>query len=51
MTELFVLAVIWGGVLWYIARTPTEKMQMTWLVLIALIFLSPIIAMLWPKFR
>jgi hypothetical protein len=51
MFELVLLAGVWAGVLWYIARTPTEKMQMTWLVLVALVFLSPIIAFVWPMFR
>jgi hypothetical protein len=48
MFELVLLAGVWAGVLWYIARTPTEKMQMTWLVLVVL---SPIIAFIWPMFR
>jgi hypothetical protein len=51
MGELLLLVVVWGCVLWYIARTTKEHMQMTWLVLVALVFLSPIIAFIWPMFR
>jgi hypothetical protein len=51
MFELVLLTGFWAGVLWYIARTPTETMQMTWLVLVALVFLSPIVALIWPMFR
>jgi hypothetical protein len=51
MSELFIVAIIWGAVLFYIARTPKEKMQMTWLVLLALVLLSPLLALFWPAFR
>lgn len=51
MHEFVILAVLWGGLLWFIARTPPEKMQMVWLVLIALIFISPLIAWFWPLAR
>lgn len=51
MTELFVIALLWAGVLWYIARTPTETMQITWLILVGLVLISPLIALLWPMFR
>lgn len=46
------LAVLFvAGFLWYIAVTPKETMNMTWLVLVALVLLSPILAMLFPVFR
>lgn len=45
------LVLFWGGFLWYIAVTPKETMQMTWLVLIGLILISPVFAMLSPAFR
>lgn len=51
MTELFVLAILWGGVLWYVAVTPKEKMQMVWLILVGLVLISPLIALVWPMFR
>ena len=51
MTELFFLAVIWGGILWFIAVTPKIKMQMVWLVLVGLAFIAPVLALLWPALR
>lgn len=48
---MFALALIWGGMLWYIAVTPKETMQMVWLILVGLMFVSPLIALLWPAFR
>lgn len=49
MEVLAVLCV--AGFLWYIAVTPKEKMQMTWLILVGLILLSPILALIWPALR
>lgn len=49
MELLLVLA--WGGFLWYIAVTPKEKMQMTWLVLIGLLLLAPVLSWLVPGLR
>lgn len=49
--ELVLLALFWAGVLWYIAATPKEHMQMTWLILVGLVLLSPLIALFWPMFR
>lgn len=37
MTELFLLALMWGGVLFWIACSRKESIQMTWLVLVALV--------------
>jgi hypothetical protein len=51
MIELFAAALLWGGVLWYIAVAPQEKMQMTWLILVGLILLSPLLALFWPALR
>jgi hypothetical protein len=51
MGFLILAAVVWVGVLWYIAVTPKEKMQMTWLILVGLVLLSPLIALFWPMFR
>lgn len=51
VTGFFILTLLWGGLLWYIAVTPTEKMQMTWLVLIGLILLAPLLALIWPALR
>lgn len=51
MTELVILVLVWAGVLWLIAVTPKEKMQMTWLILVGLVLASPLIALLWPMFR
>ena len=51
MTGLFILTLLWGALLWYIAVTPTEKMQMTWLVLVGLILLAPLLALIWPALR
>jgi hypothetical protein len=47
----FLLVLLWGGFLWYIAVTPKEKMQMVWLVLVGLVLASPILAMIWPALR
>lgn len=51
MAEFVLLALVWCGVLWFIAVTPKEKMQMTWLILVGLILISPVIALVWPMFR
>lgn len=55
MTGFFILTLLWGGLLWYIAVTPTEKMQMTWLLSLALMgllgLLWPIAAIFWPALR
>jgi len=51
MTELFAVAIIWGGVLAFIAVTPKEKMQMVWLVLVGIAFLAPVLALFWPALR
>jgi lysylphosphatidylglycerol synthetase-like protein (DUF2156 family) len=51
MPEFFVLAVVWGAVLFYIARTPEDRMQMTWLIMLAVVLLSPLLALFWPAFR
>lgn len=40
-----------AGFLWYIAVTPKEQMQMTWLILVSLILLSPLLAWLFPGLR
>lgn len=51
MTLGFALAAIWAGVLWWIARSTKEAMQLTWLLLLALVLLSPVLAWLWPFLR
>jgi len=51
MTELFFLALLWGGLLWFIAVTPKEKMQMVWMALVGLAFLAPLLALFWPHLR
>lgn len=51
MTGMFALAVIWGGLLWYIAVTPKIKMQMVWLVLVGIAFMGPVLAAFWPNLR
>jgi hypothetical protein len=51
MPELIILAIVWCGVLWYVARVDKDKMQATWLVLIGLLLASPVLAMIWPFLR
>ncbi len=51
MSELFIVAIFWGGILWFIAVTPKEKMQMVWLVMVGLAFLAPLLAVFWPALR
>jgi len=47
----FLLILGWGSFLCYIAMAPKETMQATWVILIALILISPLFAWLWPGFR
>jgi len=49
MELLFVL--FWGGLLWYIAVTPKVKMEMTWLIMVFLIAVSPLIPLILPSMR
>jgi hypothetical protein len=51
MMEFLVLAGVWLLVLVYVAAVPKEAMQMTWLALVLLVLLSPVIALIWPQFR
>jgi hypothetical protein len=51
MPELILLGALWGGFLWYIAVTPKQRLQVTWLVLVALVLASPVLAIFWPQLR
>lgn len=45
------LILLWAGVFWYIAKSPKETMQVTWIILVGAITISPVIAWIWPAFR
>lgn len=49
--DLTLLLLFWGAVLWYVARAQPETLQLTWLVVVALVLASPLIAVFWPAFR
>jgi hypothetical protein len=51
MTGFFVLALLWAAFLGYIAVTPKDRMQMTWLVLVGLALVAPLLAWIWPALR
>jgi hypothetical protein len=40
-----------AGFLWFVAVTPKEAMNMAWLLMVAAILLSPILAYFLPVFR
>jgi hypothetical protein len=41
----------WALVLVYVALVSRRTMQMTWLILLVLVALSPLVAWFWPAFR
>jgi hypothetical protein len=49
--EFAILALFWAGFLGVLAVTPEQRMQMTWLLLVALVFISPVAAWFWPQIR
>lgn len=51
MVELAAAAVVWGGVLWYLAAAPRERAQMTWLLLVAVVATGPFLAVIFPSLR
>lgn len=43
-----ILVLFWGAILAYIGYVKKETMQMTWLVMLIIIAISPLFAWLWP---
>ncbi len=48
---MFALALLWAGFLGYIAVTPKERLQMTWLVVIGLMLAAPLLSWFFPALR
>jgi len=51
MVEALILVAAWSLALGYVALVSKEAMQLTWIILVALLLASPVIALIWPAFR